>query len=230
MNHDERQHKMTAVAIVICLYAVMCAHAAVLIEAIPRYFPEPYHTSILSGHAWIEEMLNGHPEYMKKELGVPAHVFEEFVLELRRCGVKDSKRGISVEEKAAIFLYTCAAGVSTTRVGHRIQHGKEAVSRCVICWISVGYVLISAFSADISRTFYMWFRHLFSIINGSIFQSLMILSLPESCITRNSTLTSRMPLGQSTELIFPVTYLPQTTMAFEIEKDGSRRTVWPAAH
>ncbi|KAF8656504.1 hypothetical protein AX14_008057 [Amanita brunnescens Koide BX004] len=30
-----------------------------------RYYnKEPYHTSILSGQAWVEELLNGHPEWL----------------------------------------------------------------------------------------------------------------------------------------------------------------------
>ncbi|KAG2074033.1 hypothetical protein BDR04DRAFT_966978, partial [Suillus decipiens] len=31
---------------------------------------EPYHTSILSGHAWVQELVNGHPDQIKNELGM----------------------------------------------------------------------------------------------------------------------------------------------------------------
>ena len=41
-----------------------------------RYYnKEPYHTSILSGQAWVEELLNGHPERIRTEFGVHRHVF-----------------------------------------------------------------------------------------------------------------------------------------------------------
>ncbi|KAI0759073.1 hypothetical protein C8Q74DRAFT_1221647 [Fomes fomentarius] len=30
----------------------------------------PYHTSALSGHAWVLELLNGHPDHIKNELGM----------------------------------------------------------------------------------------------------------------------------------------------------------------
>ncbi|KAH7903666.1 hypothetical protein BJ138DRAFT_974793, partial [Hygrophoropsis aurantiaca] len=37
----------------------------------------PYHTSILTGHAWVLELMNGHPKRIKNNLGVSLHVFEE---------------------------------------------------------------------------------------------------------------------------------------------------------
>ena len=35
----------------------------------------PYHTSALSGAAWVAELLQGHPEHIQCELGVHKHVF-----------------------------------------------------------------------------------------------------------------------------------------------------------
>ncbi|KAG2075559.1 hypothetical protein BDR04DRAFT_1005396, partial [Suillus decipiens] len=32
-----------------------------------------YHTSILFGFAWVHELLNGHPERIKNELGMWKH-------------------------------------------------------------------------------------------------------------------------------------------------------------
>jgi hypothetical protein len=34
-----------------------------------------YHTSILSGEAWVYELLAGHPERMQKELGIYQSTF-----------------------------------------------------------------------------------------------------------------------------------------------------------
>ena len=37
--------------------------------------PEPYHTSILTGQGWVEELLSGHPEHICCELGVCRHMY-----------------------------------------------------------------------------------------------------------------------------------------------------------
>lgn len=35
----------------------------------PCLNPQPYHTSALSGHAWVQKLMDGHPSLMKDELG-----------------------------------------------------------------------------------------------------------------------------------------------------------------
>ncbi|KAG2336215.1 hypothetical protein BDR05DRAFT_897001, partial [Suillus weaverae] len=35
-----------------------------------RRDPEPYHTSVLSGHEWVMELIIGHPEQIHCELGM----------------------------------------------------------------------------------------------------------------------------------------------------------------
>ncbi|KAE9408350.1 hypothetical protein BT96DRAFT_748525, partial [Gymnopus androsaceus JB14] len=72
--------------------------------ATPGYWAQPYHTSKLTGQQWVDELLVGHPDRIHTELGMRLHVFIAFVLELRACGLSDS-RHISLEEKTAIFLY-----------------------------------------------------------------------------------------------------------------------------
>ncbi|KAJ7439158.1 hypothetical protein B0H11DRAFT_1752164, partial [Mycena galericulata] len=42
--------------------------------ATPLYWKQPYHTSALSGHAWVKELLLGHPDRIKCELGIRLHV------------------------------------------------------------------------------------------------------------------------------------------------------------
>jgi hypothetical protein len=46
------------------------------------HMKEPYHTSILSGYAWVQELLNGHPECIHTELGVHKDVFHALINEL----------------------------------------------------------------------------------------------------------------------------------------------------
>ena len=51
-----------------------------LIRLIFRYhMKEPYHTSILSGYAWVQELLNGHLECIHTVTGLSiCHVGERF--------------------------------------------------------------------------------------------------------------------------------------------------------
>lgn len=88
----------------------------------------PYHTSALSGHAWVVELLNGHPDRIKNELGMRKHVFHVLVAALQTCGLQDS-RYINLEEKLAIFLYMSVTGLRICHVGERFQHANETISR-----------------------------------------------------------------------------------------------------
>ena len=90
--------------------------------------PQPYHTSILTGDAWVVELLTGHPERIRCELGVHRQVFLERVSVLRRMGHSNS-RLVSLEEQLAIFLYTCVTGLTVRHVGERFQRSNETISR-----------------------------------------------------------------------------------------------------
>ena len=89
---------------------------------------EPYHTSILTGQGWVMELLDGHPERIRCELGVHRHVFLELIQELRRLGYDRSKY-VSLEEQLAIFLYMSVTGLTIRHVGERFQRSNETISR-----------------------------------------------------------------------------------------------------
>jgi hypothetical protein len=88
---------------------------------------EPYHTSILMGEGWVQELLNGHPECIHCEIGIHLHVFMELVLQLHSIGHTNS-RNISLKEQVAIFLYTSVTGLTIWYVGERFQRSNETVS------------------------------------------------------------------------------------------------------
>lgn len=90
--------------------------------------PERYHTSVLTGEGWVLELLTGHPERIRCELGVHRHVFLELVAELRKLGHTNSKF-VSLEEQLAIFLYTCVTGLTIRHTGERFQRSNETISR-----------------------------------------------------------------------------------------------------
>jgi hypothetical protein len=92
-----------------------------LMRLIARYhLKEPYHTSILSGYAWVQELLHGHPERIHTELGVHKEVFHALITELKLMGHGDTNY-VTLEEQLAIFLYTAVTGLSIRHVGERFQ-------------------------------------------------------------------------------------------------------------
>ncbi|KAH7917260.1 hypothetical protein BV22DRAFT_988223, partial [Leucogyrophana mollusca] len=65
---------------------------------------EPYHTSALSGQEWVIELMTGHPERIRCELGMHVEAFTELIKQLQGLGYGNS-RHVSIEEQLAIFLY-----------------------------------------------------------------------------------------------------------------------------
>jgi hypothetical protein len=92
------------------------------------YVKQPYHTSILSGEGWVQELLNGHPKRIQCELGVTKDVFTQLVHELQTMGHTKS-RYVSLEEQLAIFLYTSVTGLTVRHVGERFQRSNATISK-----------------------------------------------------------------------------------------------------
>lgn len=92
------------------------------------YIREPYHTSILTGQAWVLELIAGHPKRIHCELGVHLHVFAQLITELHDLGYRNS-RFVSLEEQLAIYLYSCVTGLTIRHVGERFQRSNETISR-----------------------------------------------------------------------------------------------------
>ena len=92
----------------------MTATAAVLQSLVTR---EPYHTLILTGEGWVMELLSGHPDRIRCELGVSHKVFSDLIAELQEMGYGNSKY-VSLEEQLAIFLYASVTGLT-------IRHLRE---------------------------------------------------------------------------------------------------------
>jgi hypothetical protein len=106
------------------------AGAAALAYGLPLYDKTPYHTSALTGAGWVCELLDGHPERIRNELGVHKHVFLGLVAALERSEVTSS-RHVYIEEQLAIFLYTCVTGLSLRHVSERFQRANETTSKLV---------------------------------------------------------------------------------------------------
>jgi hypothetical protein len=125
-QHPEVQRRLIQHSIL--LVSILISATANILESVYAKDPEPYHTSALSGEAWVIELLTGHPERIRCELGMHAHAFAELISELRTLGYTNSKF-VSLEEQLAIFLYTSVTGLSVRHVGERFQRSNETISR-----------------------------------------------------------------------------------------------------
>ena len=91
-----------------------------LLSLIISSTPEPYHTSILSGQGWVEELLKGHPTQIQCELGVSQDIFLELVAALESFGHGDSKY-VKIKEQLVIFLYMAITGLTIQHMGEHFQ-------------------------------------------------------------------------------------------------------------
>ena len=117
----------------ICAYVTTSMFLAICLYSSSNHWKQPYHTFKLSGHAWVQELIHGHPERIQNELGMRVHVFVVFVGELRACGLKNTGY-IQVKEQAAIFLYMCVTGLKIWHVAEKFQHANDTISKYVFCY------------------------------------------------------------------------------------------------
>src|ERR1700722_5440579 len=100
------------------LYQYITLFISILITALTgilqqesHHSRQPYHTSVFTGEGWVMELLMGHPNCIRCELGVLHEVFLELIEELRRLGYRNSKY-VLLEEQLAIFLYMSVTGLT----------------------------------------------------------------------------------------------------------------------
>jgi hypothetical protein len=127
VDNDQRQLFQRRIAIYITLIvSIMMTALTSLVESM--YICEPFHTSALTGEAWVMELLSGHPEHMRNALGVNLHVFSALILELQAAGYQNPKN-VFLEEQLAIYLYASMTGLTIRHLGERFQRSNETISR-----------------------------------------------------------------------------------------------------
>lgn len=94
--------------------------------------PRPMHTSVLTGLAWLDELLHGHPQRFKNQLGMAQHVFHKLsgLLQLD-FGLSNSKF-VTADEQLAIFLYYIRSGCGNRTLQERFQRSGDTISRSAV--------------------------------------------------------------------------------------------------
>lgn len=104
--------------------------SSVIIWAEAYMIKQPIHTSAPSGLAWVDELIDGHPDRIKTALGVSLPIFKGLLSTLRKLGYKNSKH-VKLREQLAIFLHTCVTGLSIRHVAERFLRSNGTISVCV---------------------------------------------------------------------------------------------------
>jgi hypothetical protein len=95
------------------------------------YIRIPLRTSILTGRAWIHELLQAeNPNRIHVSLGVRKHVFLQLISVMRAMGLEDS-RHVTLEEQLGIFLHASVTGLTNRHMAERFQRSNHTISRCV---------------------------------------------------------------------------------------------------
>jgi hypothetical protein len=114
---------------VVALAAAFSAAAVALAAALPYLDKVPQHDSILTGHAWVQELLAGHPRRFYNMMGLTKPVFRQLLHELgNHAGLANSKH-ISSEEQLAIFLRICCTGATNRDMQEHFQHSADTISK-----------------------------------------------------------------------------------------------------
>jgi len=126
LDQHQCHQRRWAVILVAMLLQVMNTYQLLFLSPTIR---TPYHTSILTGEAWVYELINGHPDRIRHNFGIDCDVFNTLLHILHRNGFTLSRNGVSVEVQLGIFLYTCVTGLSSRLVGERFQRSPDTVIR-----------------------------------------------------------------------------------------------------
>ena len=121
-----KRHKRRKAVVAAVLAAATAAYEVSWIHRNPI----PYHTSILTGDAWRQELFGTrNPHRFRDQMGMNKHVFEALVSKLSELTFLESGKFVSVHEKLAIFLYTVVRNLSNRKVHERFQHSGSTISK-----------------------------------------------------------------------------------------------------
>ncbi|ESK95655.1 transposon en spm sub-class, partial [Moniliophthora roreri MCA 2997] len=88
-------------------------------------------TSILTGEAWLNELLNGHSQHFQEQLGMTKYVFRKLLQELQTHSGLEDRKHITAAEQLAIFLYLGCAGASNRDLQEWFQHNGDTISKYI---------------------------------------------------------------------------------------------------
>jgi hypothetical protein len=99
-------------------------------QILPHLTKTPRLTSILSGQAWIDELITSPNEVVFYQiLGMHKHVFFELRSVLEESKILFDSRFMTSTEKLAILLFTVITGLSNRQLQNRFQRSADSISK-----------------------------------------------------------------------------------------------------
>jgi hypothetical protein len=93
--------------------------------------PIPQHTSILTGRAYYDELMDSQSEPLfRTACRMDRGTFVKFVQMLQEHGNLQSGRSVNAGQKLMIFIYVCS-GFSNRQAASRFQHSGDTIHHCV---------------------------------------------------------------------------------------------------
>ena len=90
------------------------------------------HTSILTGRAWLQELLDSNNKFrLRDQLGMSRFVFLQLVTELEERAGLGPTRWMTARERVALFLYAIVTNVANRKLQERFQRSGHTISTCV---------------------------------------------------------------------------------------------------
>jgi hypothetical protein len=113
---------------IVLFLSIIVTSTTAMLRSLEGRDSEPYHTSILTGEGWVMELIGGHPDRIRNELGMSLDTYSDLISDLREMGHGNSKH-VSLEEQLAIFLYAVVTGLTVRHLGEQFQRSNETISR-----------------------------------------------------------------------------------------------------
>jgi hypothetical protein len=149
--HDQQQCKLRTAAFL----SAVTGGAAVMQYMTPDLIKTPMYDSKLSGEAWVQELLNGHPGQFHDNLGMSKHVFQKLIHKLQMYAGLDDSKHIMKEEQVAILLHLCQTGGVTHNIREQFQCSPDTIFRCMAEYI-LHCSIANTVLAESSATFWTW--------------------------------------------------------------------------
>ena len=168
-----------------------------------NYHKTPQHTGKLTGKKWMEELLSGHHQRSKVNLGISSEGFRALEDLLKQKGNLQDTRYMGTTEQLGIFLYAVVTDLSIRKLAERFQRSTETIQRTY---------------HKVMRCFLR--KDLYS----SIIQPVTGTTALAEIIANAFSLSSKTVLERSMEPIFQYRRLQERDLLLEIEVVVSVRT------
>ena len=96
-----------------------------------HYLKERYNTQLVTGEAYVQELLRSNPRRIATVLRMPVHTYFALVdWLLENTSLRTTR--VSVVEKVAVFISIIGHGESYRQVTERFGHSTETISRYIL--------------------------------------------------------------------------------------------------